>query len=190
MPRTRFTKKKAAKLALVAGSFAAAGFLASGAQAACIGGVSATHCTDPTRTALDTVGSVAVVAGPSVDKAAKVADSEWRDVGKTAAKNGLPDPGKTGVPTLAGPLPPIGPIGPGPVGDGLRTARALINRVLNTEAEAARSLPGGGDVSVPTLAGPLPPIGPIGPGPVGDELRKELHPILGGGGSEAAVTVR
>jgi hypothetical protein len=184
MTRTRRRHKKLVALGLMTGSLAAAGYLAGGAMAGpCVGGVATTHCDDPTKT----VDAVTALAGENIGSLVVQADRGWRQVRKTAQTAGLPDPGTVGVPTVGGVLPPIGPIGPGPVGDGLKTAKKVVGRGFDTYQDAVDMLPNGGDVGVPTVGGVLPPIGPIGPGPVGDELKKRIDPILDGKATDVAA---
>lgn len=183
-------QKKLATVAFVAGSLSAAGFLATSAQAGPCIGSSTTHCDDPTRDVEDAVGSVSVRVGSQVKQAGAAADGAWNRARAIARSNRAPDPGAVSVPTLSGPLPPVGPVGPSPVGDGLRAAEETIDGAFVAYERAVNRLPNGGEVSVPTVSGPLPPIGPVGPGPVGDGLHKAIKPVLGGGKDAPAVKAR
>lgn len=185
------SQKKLAVLAFVSGSLTAAGFLASSAHAGpCTGATAATSCDDSKRSVDKAVASAMEPADVKIHEATTAVDGTWARARAIAKANGLPDPGAVSVPTVSGPLPPIGPVGPGPVGDGLRKAGHTVDAGFDAYQRAVGQLPNGGEVSVPTVSGPLPPIGPVGPGPVGDGLHKAVKPVFQEPGADSTVKLQ
>lgn len=145
------------------------GFSATPAWAGCGVGTSTHECGTPGH-------NETVVAGALVQKAAATIDGVILRGRIMVMKAGLPDPGTVSIPSVGG-VRPRGPVGPSPIGDGLKIVSSAGTLAFQLYDNAVRRLPGGGDVGIPSV-GPISPR-PPGPGPIGDELHRLVGPVCG-----------